>query len=234
MSKYDISARVNPLKDTSKNVKAMASITINNSIAINDMTIVEGKNGHFVGYPQSRDKDGNFRDIVEFGRDENDKMTKEAMELKNAISKLLVDMYKNGEKETPKLEEAQKTTHELEIKAFVSVLRESENATKGLATVQIDDVLKINSIRINENTKEGSDNFGKNFVAMPSRPDKHNETGYRDVVHPVSKEFGENLKTAVLKQFDVQVSWKNREAAKTQEAPQNERQANNKSAHDLG
>ena len=51
MSKYDISARVNPLKDPKSHVKAMASVTINNVVAINDLTVVEGKNGLFVGYP---------------------------------------------------------------------------------------------------------------------------------------------------------------------------------------
>jgi len=40
MSKYDISARVNPLSDQSGKVKAMASVTIDNAIAINNLTVV--------------------------------------------------------------------------------------------------------------------------------------------------------------------------------------------------
>ena len=93
MNKFQISARVNPLNDQSGNVKAMAGVTIDGVIAINNLTIVEGKNGLFVGYPQVKDKDDNFRDIVEFLKDENGKMTADALDLKDAIRKTLVDMY---------------------------------------------------------------------------------------------------------------------------------------------
>jgi len=177
MSKYDISARVNPLKDQSKNVKAMASV-----------------------------------------------------DLKNAIGKTLTDMYKNNERETPKQEGQEKPPVMHEIKAFVTPLRYSKNSTKGLATVQVGDMFKVNSIRINESSKDGA-----NFVAMPSRPDKSAESGYRDVIHPVNKEFGETLKSAVLKQYDSQLAWKNRTATadKVQDAPRQSRQATNKSAHDI-
>ena len=37
MNKYDIQARVNPLNDQSKSVKAMASVTIDDVIAINNL-----------------------------------------------------------------------------------------------------------------------------------------------------------------------------------------------------
>ena len=251
VSKYAISARVNPLKDQSKNVKAMASVTIDNVIAINDLTIVEGKNGAFVGYPQNKDKDGNFRDVVEFLRKDG-KMTQEAVDLRDAINKTLLDMHKNGERATenrkevrppqavfaegknsePDKAEQDKKPVDHEIKAFVTPLRESENATKGLATVQVGEMFKINSIRVNENTKEGSENFGKNFVAMPSRPDKSAESGYKDVVHPVSKEFGEKLKGAVLKQYDNQLAWKENAAKKEQSAQQHDKPPANKNAPD--
>ena len=107
------------------------------------------------------------------------------------------------------------------------------NATKGLATVQVGDMFKINSIRVNENIKEGSENFGKNFVSMPTRPDKSAESGYSEMVHPVNKVFAEKFKGAVLKQYDNQVAWKNRAADKAQ-APEQNRQAANKSAQDIG
>lgn len=111
-------------------------------------------------------------------------------------------------------------------------MRESENATKGLATVQVGEMFKIGSIRVNENTKEGSENFGKNFVAMPSRPDKFAESGYRDVVHPVNKDFSEKLKGAVLKQYDNQVAWKQNAAKKEQPAHQQEKPAANRTSPD--
>jgi len=229
MSEYEISARVNPLSDQSGKVKAMASISIDNAIGINNLTVVEGSNKNlFVGYPQTQDKDGNYRDIVEFLRDESGKMTKESVELKNVINKLLVDMYKNGESATPAQEGPEKSAVKHDVKAFVTPLRDSQNATKGLATVQVGELFKINTVRINENSTTG-----ENFVAMPSRPDKTSESGYRDVVHPVNKDFGEKLKSAVLKQYENQLAWKNRTADKEQPAQQHEKQTVNKSAHGI-
>ena len=228
MSNYDIQARVNPLSDQSKNVKAMASVTIDDVIAINNLTIVETGKATFVGYPQYKDGNGEFRNIVDFLKDENGKMTKEAVELKDAIQKLLVDMYKNEVRSTPEKTDADRKPVDHEIKAFVTPLRDSENATKGLATVQVGEMFKISSVRINENTKEGSENFGKTFVSMPSRPDSRAEGGYSDIVHPVNKEFGEKLRGTVLKQYDNQVAWVENQAKKEQAAPQHDKPATNR------
>ena len=222
---------MNPLDDQSGNVKAMASISIDSVIAINSLTIVEGSNGPFVGYPQSKDGKGGFRDIVEFLKDETGKMTKESADLKAAINKLLVDMYKNSERATPEQDGQVQEPKMHEVKAFVTPLRDSQNATRGLATVQVGELFKIGAIRINENTKEGSKNFGKNFVAMPSRPDKSSETGYSDIVHPINKDFGEKLKAAVLKQYDTQLSWKTHAADKNE--PQHDKPAANRSGQDI-
>ena len=233
MSKFDISAKVNPLKDQSGNVKAMASISIDNVIAINDLTIVEGQNGLFIGFPKNKDGQGNYRDIVDFHIGENGKMTQDGVDLKDAISKILIDMYNKGERSTPEKASQEKLSASYEVKAFVTPLRDSQNATKGLATVQIGELFKINSIRVNENTKEGADNFGKNFVAMPSRPDKTAEGDYKDIVHPISKDFADKLKSTVLKQYDNQLKWKNRTANNAQEAQQHAKPAANKSAQGI-
>jgi len=234
MSKYDISARVNPLKDQSGHVKAMASVTIDNVVAINDLTVVESKKGGlFVGFPQSKDGEGSFRDLVQFLKDENGKTTKESLEVKNLITKTLVDMYKNNERATPEKAEQDKKPVMHEIKAYVTPLRDSETALRGLATVQVGEMFKIGSVRVNENTKEDSENFGKIFVAMPSRPDKGSESGYRDVVLPVTTEFSARMRDAVLKQYDNQLAWKDHMASKEQTV-QREKPAANKSNPDLG
>ena len=234
MSKYNITAKVSPLKDQSKNVKAMASINIGGTIAINDMTIVESKNGNlFVGYPQMQDGKGEYRNVIDFLEDEHGKITKESLALKDEIRKTLVDMYKNGVKETPTQEGQDKEPVMHEVKAFVTPLRESQNATRGLATVQVGELFKINSIRINENMKEGTENFGKNFVAMPSRTNASRDSGYSDFVHPVHKEFGEALKGAVLKQYDTQLAYKNHAANKEQAAQQRDKPVTNKNAQGI-
>jgi len=214
--KYHISATVNPLADQSGNVKAMASVTIDGVVKINNLTIVEGKNGLFVGYPQTKDKEGKFRNIIEFLKDK----------LKSAIQKLLIAMYKNGERATPKNDEPP-VMHD--VKAIVTPLRESKNSTRGLATVQVGDLLKINSIRINENATTN-----ENFVAMPSRPDKSSESGYSNIVYPVNKDFASSLYSEVLKQYDKKLEWKNRtNDDKDQSSPQRDEPTANKPKPDL-
>ena len=225
MHKPEISARLNPLQDLSGPVKAMASVSIDNVIAINSLTIVEGENGTFVGFPQSKDAKGNYRDIVEFLKDDEGKMTKESAELKNAISTILIEMHSKNERQTPIID---KDPIMHEIKAFVTPLQNPKTATKGLATIQVGQLFKVNSIRVNESSKTQ-----ENFVAMPSRPDRSSDTGYRDVVHPVNKVFAEQLKGAVLKQYDSQIAWKNHTATKEQQPQQHEKPTTNKSQHSM-
>ena len=49
---------------SSNRVKGTASITINNSIAINDIKIIESMNGMFIAMPSRKTPNGEFKDIV--------------------------------------------------------------------------------------------------------------------------------------------------------------------------
>ncbi len=44
--------------------KALATLVVNDEIAIHGIKVIEGKNGEFVSMPQKRDKDGNYNDIA--------------------------------------------------------------------------------------------------------------------------------------------------------------------------
>lgn len=50
-------------KDDSK-LKAVASVTIDDCIAIHDIKIVDGTDGYFVSMPSRKSSRGEFRDIV--------------------------------------------------------------------------------------------------------------------------------------------------------------------------
>lgn len=56
--------RVYPLSNKDSNLKAFASITIDNAVCITGIRIVEGKNGLFMSMPQSKDNDGEYHDVV--------------------------------------------------------------------------------------------------------------------------------------------------------------------------
>lgn len=45
-------------------VKAVASIVVNNAIAINNIKIINGKKGLFIGMPSRKTLTGEFKDIV--------------------------------------------------------------------------------------------------------------------------------------------------------------------------
>lgn len=45
-------------------IKAIANIVINNAIAINNIKIIEGKKGLFIGMPSRKNEKGQFKDIV--------------------------------------------------------------------------------------------------------------------------------------------------------------------------
>lgn len=53
--------RIMPVKSGNGSAKAYASITLDDVFAVNDIRIVEGKNGLFVAFPnrKGKDKDGN-------------------------------------------------------------------------------------------------------------------------------------------------------------------------------
>ena len=50
--------------DSQTRLKAVASITIDDAFAINELRIIEGKNGLFVAMPSREKAEGGFRDIA--------------------------------------------------------------------------------------------------------------------------------------------------------------------------
>lgn len=57
----EIKARV--IKINTDRVKAMASITIDNSFAVNGIKVIEGKNGLFIAMPNRKRMNGEYADI---------------------------------------------------------------------------------------------------------------------------------------------------------------------------
>ena len=65
--------------------KAIATLVVNDEIAIHGIRVIEGKNGDFVQMPQKRDNNGNYNDIIY-------PITAEARQLINAA---VLERYKN-------------------------------------------------------------------------------------------------------------------------------------------
>lgn len=71
-------------KEESK-LKAVASVTIENCIAIHDIRIIDGDKGLFIAFPSRKTAEGTFKDIVH----PINTPTREE------ISKLVLDAYNN-------------------------------------------------------------------------------------------------------------------------------------------
>ena len=80
--------RVFPLSKKDSNLKAFASITLEDAVCITGIRIVEGKMGLFVSMPQSKDNDGEYHDIAF-------PITKEARE---EIQDAVLDAYEDAAK----------------------------------------------------------------------------------------------------------------------------------------
>ena len=59
------------------NLKAFASIAIEDKIVITGLKVVDGKNGLFISFPQYKDSNGDYKDIVyPLNKDTRNNLTK--------------------------------------------------------------------------------------------------------------------------------------------------------------
>mgnify|MGYP000789158793 FL=1 len=79
----------------------------------------------------------------------------------------------------------------LKLDVSVRVIEPVKNLM-GFASVKFNDCFVVENLKI----VQGSKGL---FVGMPSQPD--GKGGYRDMAYPVTKEFREQLNTAVLQAF---------------------------------
>ena len=59
-----LEVRVYPTPEGSGSLKAYASVSVDDLIAIRGICVLDGKNGLFVSMPQSKDKEGVYHDIA--------------------------------------------------------------------------------------------------------------------------------------------------------------------------
>ena len=55
---------IKKLEDQEKNLKAFASVTLNDSFVINDIRVIEGDKGLFIAMPSRKTPDGKFKDVA--------------------------------------------------------------------------------------------------------------------------------------------------------------------------
>ena len=75
----------------------------------------------------------------------------------------------------------------------VRVVKKDDSKLKAVASITIDDCFVVHDIKVIEGTQGY-------FIAMPSR--KTPEGEYKDIVHPLNTETREQIRTAILDEFD--------------------------------
>ena len=85
-------ARVYPIDSPQGSTKAFASVSIEDSVAIRGIRVVDSEKGTFVAMPQSKGKDGEYHDVA-FPLNGD---------LRKEISKAIIDEYKGVDKSAEK------------------------------------------------------------------------------------------------------------------------------------
>ena len=75
----------------------------------------------------------------------------------------------------------------------VRVIKKDDSKLKGVASITIDECFVVHDIKIIEGNQG-------NFIAMPSR--KTPEGEYKDIVHPLNTETREEIRKAILDEFE--------------------------------
>ena len=71
--------RMRMVKSETSNIKASASITIDECFVVHDIKVIEGNEGFFIAMPSRKTPDGEFKDIVHPLNTETREMIKEVV-----------------------------------------------------------------------------------------------------------------------------------------------------------
>ena len=89
-----VTSKVYLTKKEIGNLKAFASITIEDKIVITGLKVIDGKNGLFINFPQYKDRNGDYKDIAyPLNKDTRNNLNKLVL---NEYNKLLEEQSDNN------------------------------------------------------------------------------------------------------------------------------------------
>ena len=204
--------RVNEVSNKDSNVKAYATVTFGNSLAVRNIAIVQ-KNGTedlFVSMPSHRTNEVTEKGEPVF-RDICNPITKEFYE---ELTENILSAY-NNRKTLPggELIVGEDKTKRIPYNIKISPVSREDSSLCGIGRMYIDDSFVINNIRL-MNGKNGI------FVSLPDYRTEKLRDGkpvYRELVFPVTKEFREELYGKIEKTYNEEKARKDVEQLKTVE-----------------
>lgn len=173
-----------PVKEN-KNLLAFADVTLNDSLVVKGLKVCTGEKGDFVAMPSAKIggeyKDTAFPITAEF----REKIITAVM----AECAAPRDISQN---QNMAAERAAKEAPETKIGVSLNLSNNSKNV-KANADITLNKCFVVKGLKVCD-SKKGL------FVSMPSMKD--GDGGFRDSVFPITKEFREQLNTAVLEKYE--------------------------------
>ena len=187
-----ISVKTTRLDDSQNGIKGLATVSFGDAFKVQSIAIKESKDGKlFVAMPSYKTKQVDEAGKAVY-RDICNPITKDFRE---ALYGAILSSFENGRDAT--IGEADgRTTPTVGVKT--SVL-ENGGATKGLATIYLEDAFVVSNVAIKQSHE------GKLFASMPSyktsQVDEDGKPVYKDICYPATKEFREELQSAVVNTY---------------------------------
>ena len=191
-----LDVRAYPIDDPQGSTLAFASVALDGVAAIRGIRVVDSEKGVFVSMPQSKDRDGNFRDIA-FPLDGDLRKELSDAVLEEFVYQAGLDPNERGY-EKPELDAGSvRGMEDIDLEVRVFLLKKSQGNTVAYASVGFkvdgEDLMAIRGIRVVKS------NRGL-FVSMPQSKDK--EGGFHDVAFPLISDLRTELNKAVLAEYD--------------------------------
>lgn len=177
-----------------KRVKAICSIALNDYVKIEDIFLIQGNNGLFIGMPFKKLPDRNYKDIIH----------PTTMEYGNYIKEKLIDLYNSDLNYYCDMENVNKP----EITDIKIRLINSETNDKADCTVVMENSFVFHDIKIKQ-TENG---------LLVVKLCKKNEEGYYEEIFKIRKNENEELNELIIGEYNKQLKLIKQDCVQNNEA----------------
>jgi stage V sporulation protein G len=188
--------RVFPIEEPKGSLRAFASVSFEDFVAIRGLRVNEGPRGLFVSMPRSKGKDDKYYDVAY--------PTNGA--LKSEIKKTIMDEYRRltdsnarediYAEETHVTDEVRRDELSKSFGVKIYPVKEPKGTTKAFASVTFEDIMTIRGMRV-------IDGINGLFVSMPQSKDKDGE--YHDIAFPTIGYLRNEITKSVLDEYEKTV-----------------------------
>ena len=193
MANTKVDIRVYPIDEPKGTTMAFASIAFNDLVAIRGIRVVDSENkGLFVSMPQSLDKKANkYLDTAfPIDGDLRIKINADVLDEYNRVSKLAPEQRVYDK---PDMAVNNIKAENIKLDVRVYPIAEPQNGLKAFASVSIDDLVAIRSVRVVEGEK------GLEVKMPQSQNKKTNE--FHDIAYPINGDLRKLLNIAILDEY---------------------------------